>query len=209
MRVFQQYLRGKGELVTVGSLEEYWAALEQEIPDLVVLDLALAPGKASGIIADTRKKAPAARILTVAPSFSESEELTLLSLGVAGCCRAALPPPSIARILDMVEDGGVWISHVVLPLIMKQLREKSVADKQQEQAPRPVAKEDPVSSSSLTPREREIARLVGNGASNKVIARELNITDRTVKAHLSAIFQKLGVRDRLQLALYINSSVTS
>lgn len=109
----------------------------------------------------------------------------------------------------MVEDGGVWISHVVLPLIMKQLREKSVADKQQEQAPRPVAKEDPVSSSSLTPREREIARLVGNGASNKVIARELNITDRTVKAHLSAIFQKLGVRDRLQLALYINSSVTS
>src|SRR5690606_36030653 len=134
-----------------------------------------------------------ARILAVAPRFSESEELALLSLGVAGCCSKALPSLSIARILQMVEDGGVWISHRVLPLIMKQLREKTGAQKQQ-QLPKPADPEEFLSP-ILTPREREIAGLVGNGASNKAIARELNITDRTVKAHLSAIFQKLGTRD--------------
>jgi DNA-binding NarL/FixJ family response regulator len=55
----------------------------------------------------------------------------------------------------------------------------------------------------LTDREREIAELIGQGLGNKMIARQLDISERTVKAHLSAIFQKTGVKDRLQLALRI------
>jgi DNA-binding NarL/FixJ family response regulator len=58
----------------------------------------------------------------------------------------------------------------------------------------------------LTPRERDIARLVSNGACNKNIARELNISERTVKAHLTTIFQKLGIADRLHLALYVSGN---
>jgi DNA-binding NarL/FixJ family response regulator len=56
---------------------------------------------------------------------------------------------------------------------------------------------------TLTERQREVAMLVGKGASNKKIANQLDITDRTVKAHLGTIFEKLGVKDRLQLALYV------
>jgi two-component system nitrate/nitrite response regulator NarL len=48
--------------------------------------------------------------------------------------------------------------------------------------------------------------MVASGDSNKIIARKLNITDRTVKAHLTTVFQKLNVRDRLQLALYVNKN---
>ena len=55
----------------------------------------------------------------------------------------------------------------------------------------------------LTPREREIARLVGEGINNKLIARRLDITERTVKAHLGSVFAKLGVTGRLQLALLV------
>jgi len=55
----------------------------------------------------------------------------------------------------------------------------------------------------LTPREREITRLIGRAQSNREIAIHLNITEQTVKAHLTAIFQKLGLSSRLQLALYI------
>ena len=55
----------------------------------------------------------------------------------------------------------------------------------------------------LTPREREIAQLIGGGASNKEIAGRLNITEATVKAHLTAIFRKLGLSDRLGLALFV------
>lgn len=59
-------------------------------------------------------------------------------------------------------------------------------------------------SALLSERELQAAKLVAGGASNKEIADQLAITERTVKAHLSAIFEKLGVRDRLQLSLRIN-----
>jgi len=55
----------------------------------------------------------------------------------------------------------------------------------------------------LTQREVEVATLLKQGLSNKLIARELNITERTVKAHIAAIFQKKGVKDRLHLALLL------
>ena len=60
----------------------------------------------------------------------------------------------------------------------------------------------------LTTREREIAGLVSGGASNKEIAARLGVTERTVKAHLTAIFRKIGVTDRLRLALYLNGAVS-
>jgi DNA-binding NarL/FixJ family response regulator len=202
---FRQHLLRKGVLAIVGTLAEYWDCLTEQSPGLILLDLALAGPVWKDIIADTRKMAPAARIVAVADKFPEADELFLLGLGVVGCCNYALPPESVARIIEMVEDGGVWISHAVLPLIMRQLAEKIVVKKQQNGKPLPAPAKEP-DSSSLTPREREIARLAGNGASNKLIARELNITDRTVKAHLSAIFQKLGMRDRVHLALYLNGS---
>ncbi len=57
----------------------------------------------------------------------------------------------------------------------------------------------------LTPRERQIIRLIALGASNKEIARQLSITERTVKAHLTNVFQKLGLSTRLQLAIQVLS----
>ena len=54
----------------------------------------------------------------------------------------------------------------------------------------------------LTPREREVLGLIGRGMANKVIARELSLSEKTVKAHVSSILAKLGVTDRTQAALY-------
>jgi DNA-binding NarL/FixJ family response regulator len=58
--------------------------------------------------------------------------------------------------------------------------------------------------SMLTGREQEVSRAVAKGSSNKEIARQLGITERTVKAHIGSVFQKLNVRDRLHLALIFN-----
>ena len=129
---FRQHLLGKGTLATVGTLAEYWEYLKEQSPGLVLLDLALAGQVWKDIIAETRKMAPAARIVVVAPQFAQDDELSLLGLGVVGCCNYALPRESVARIMELVEDGGVWISHAVLPLIMRQLAEKVVAKKQQD-----------------------------------------------------------------------------
>ena len=57
----------------------------------------------------------------------------------------------------------------------------------------------------LTPREREIVHQVAGGASNKEIANRLNVTEATIKAHLTAVFRKLGLSDRLHLALFVNN----
>ena len=105
------------------------------------------------------------------------------------------------RILDIIEDGGVWISNAALPQLLQRLRSKTGAVTA---TPASAVAVSSVNLSELTQREREIAHMVASGDSNKVIARKLNITDRTVKAHLTTVFQKLNVRDRLQLALYVN-----
>jgi DNA-binding NarL/FixJ family response regulator len=63
---------------------------------------------------------------------------------------------------------------------------------------------DGISTKELTSRQRHVAALIGGGASNKEIARTLNICERTVKAHLTEVFRALGVRDRLHLALLMN-----
>lgn len=145
--------------------------------------------------------APASRILVVGIEFSPAKEMSLLGMGVAGCCGNHIPEATIPRIIDMILDGGAWISHAVLPLLLRELQQRAVAAEPPTQIV-PV----PVQLTGLTPRERQIAHLVSNGASNKLIARQLSITDRTVKSHLSAIFHKLGMPDRLQLAIYINGS---
>ena len=62
---------------------------------------------------------------------------------------------------------------------------------------------------ALTAREQQVALAVAGGASNKEVARTLNITERTIKAHVSAIFQKLGARDRLHLSLIMNGHMTT
>ena len=73
-------------------------------------------------------------------------------------------------------------------------------------APKPQSSE--VELNALTSRELMVAEQVAKGASNREIAEALDITERTVKAHLSAIFEKLGVRDRVQLALAMNNIPT-
>lgn len=200
---FRDVLAQKGATATAGSPAALWKEVAREEPELIVLDLALPGLNPQAAIAQVRQVAPGARILVTGMEFSPAAEMTMLGMGIAGCCSNHLPMETVPRIIDMIVDGGVWITHAVLPLLLRELQGKTVTP-----SPSPASRSDAntVSLAELTPRERQIAQLVASGASNKVVARELNITDRTVKAHLGAIFQKLGTPDRLQLALYINSA---
>ena len=128
-------------------------------------------------------------------SLSVDEELAWLAVGVRACCTPALAAERLAVIVDVTFRGGVWVSTPALPTLLKGLRHFTAQQAVPAAAP---------ALAVLTPQERKIADLVGRGESNKVIARELNISDRTVKAHLSAIFSKLDLNDRLHLALLVN-----
>ena len=104
----------------------------------------------------------------------------------------------------MVQAGGLWIGEALM--------QRLLVSTQAAMARIPIAASamDESASTSvdrlsvLSKRELEVARTVAGGSSNKEIARQLGITERTVKAHVGAVFQKLGVRDRLHLALVVN-----
>ncbi|MBE9609572.1 response regulator transcription factor [Chitinilyticum litopenaei] len=134
------------------------------------------------------------RMLLAGRRFSEQEELHWLGCGILACCDPALKVEDCRRIIAVVSQGGFWLSARAWPLFMQHLQQRSEA----------MATPTAGALQTLTGRERDVAQLVADGSSNKQIARALNITDRTVKTHLTAVFSKLGVADRLQLALLLH-----
>lgn len=195
---FQAPLAERGETEWLVTFAELLARSPMLGPGLVILD-STAPGfEGDGSLKKLKKLNAGLKVLLVGPRMSPQKELAALAAGALGCCGPELTAEQIQRIISVVEDGGVWISNAALPQLLQRLRSRSAAA---EEAPHASAE---VGLAGLTHREREIATMVASGDSNKIIARKLNISDRTVKAHLTTVFQKLNVHDRLQLALYVS-----
>jgi len=127
----------------------------------------------------------------------EGEAFALLNAGVHGYCHVEAAATQLREIALVVEHGGLWMPPELLQRFLS-LSTRVI--------PSATAEIQPLND--LTAREVMVAEQVARGASNREIAEALDITERTVKAHLSAIFEKLGVRDRVQLALKMNNIPT-
>src|SRR6266545_1634209 len=97
--------------------------------------------------------------------------------------------------VERVHDGEIWAERKLIARLLEEYASRGNELEQNRKSDRRLA--------PLTPREREIAFLIGAGASNKEIASRLRVGQGTVKAHLTAIFRKLGFSDRLQLGLFL------
>lgn len=139
------------------------------------------------------------RLLTFSDKPSEIEERCLLRNGMHGYLNTYVAPRLLTRAVKAVAAGEMWVSRKLLSAMFEEMRETNgngrMHEMQEIQA-HPVLRE-------LTGREKEIAVLVSAGNSNNSIADRLGITERTVKTHLSSIFEKTGSRDRVQLAVMI------
>lgn len=124
----------------------------------------------------------------------QQEALLALNAGARGYCHALASPDTLKQIAVVVSNGGFWVGQELLSRVVN-TAEKLLS---RERAPAYG------SLDQLTHREKTVAKEIAKGATNKEIARTLNITERTVKAHLGSIFNKLNVRDRLQLVLVMN-----
>ncbi|MFH1659195.1 MAG: response regulator transcription factor [Pseudomonadota bacterium] len=138
---------------------------------------------------------PAQIVVILADEPGDAIIAEACALGASGCCNTHAAPEVLRQVALVVENGGLWIGQSLL--------QRLVGSTSRVLEARPEAKLD-TWSGLLSERESQVAKLVAGGASNKEIADQLSITERTVKAHLSAIFEKLGLRDRLQLSLRIN-----
>lgn len=196
---FQSTLMERGELLWLVTFAELLARAATSGAGLAIIDVATPGYDGEAGLKQLKKINPSLKLLLAGARMQPNKELAALASGAMGCCSPDLGPEQVRRILTIVEEGGVWISNAALPQLLQRLRNKSVAASPSESES--LADEE---LSELTHREREIARMVAAGDSNKIIARKLNITDRTVKAHLTTVFQKLNVHDRLQLALYVS-----
>ncbi|MFI9655204.1 response regulator transcription factor [Guyparkeria sp. GHLCS8-2] len=123
-----------------------------------------------------------------------NELRTALGLGARGYVHAVSPPGLLTQAAQAVQSGGMWLPAEVVNAVVRVLSTTLDGDEN-------VPRADDAHLASLTERERAVAQAVASGLSNKEVARRLEITERTVKAHLSSAFRKLGVRDRMQLVV--------
>lgn len=148
----------------------------------------------SATIQAIRLGAPTAKIIVLANLPNQSEAIHALRMGAMGYSHAYTEDKVLQEIRAVIQHGGLWIGQDTL----RQLIETSI--KRLGSQPDYIEK----LLTKLTVREREVAVQVAKGDSNKEVARTLHITERTVKAHLAHIFERLGAKDRLHLALMLN-----
>lgn len=207
-------LRGKRQISVAASLGELKNKLLAASPDCVAFDRNLAPDDLVEAIKQIRKTNSETKIVLLTDQgyqHSDQEDLALLRAGIRGFCHTDMNPEMIHRVLDAVEQGQIWVRSSFIPTLIEELSKQ--AKRNVNTSPDALAEDasDPPSAdkhenplSVLTHREREIAALVGQGECNKRIAQCLEISEQTVKAHLTVIFRKLNVTDRIHLALRIS-----
>lgn len=195
----RKLLAGEKDFAVVaeaGEGMEILGMLERHAPDVLLLDLNLgdvaglevlrhfygagAPGRRSGT-----------RTLVLTASENQDDLAQAMKLGASGVALKTTATDMLMQAIRQVASGEIWLDARVTASVVKSLADPGTAGGR--------AYDD---SSGLTPREREIAALVGQGYRYREIAEMLSISEQTVKNHLRNMFHKLGVSDRLQLALY-------
>lgn len=167
-------------------------------PVILLLDLSIRDVHGQANLAELQKISPSTRIILLTTTPTEIEGTSMLEAGAKGYCSMDMDPVLLVKAVKMVQKGEVWVGRKVISHLLDTL--VSLTEQQRN---RSLPKADP-SLDVLTPREKEIVQQIGGGSSNKEIAHQLHVSEKTVKAHLTSIFRKLSVSDRLHLALYVN-----
>src|SRR3954453_14205823 len=175
--------------------------LQQLEPDILLLDLKM-PGL-DGLATLQRLQATRnkTRVIVLTASDDKNEFVQAMKLGTSGIVLKQTATELLIKSIRKVHAGEIWLdSHTTAAVI----RQFVAAEEQAPPPPPPVAAQAPRERerSPLSQREREIVALVAQGFKNKEMAEKMFISEQTVKNHLHNIFDKLGVSDRLELALY-------
>ena len=156
--------------------------VSKETPKVCLLDKAFGTKVIFQLISDLKARSPQTEPVLWAADISEVESFRALQVGARGILKKTLPIQIILDCLRTVAKGNIWIESSISNQFVGFINRRTT--------PR------------LTPREEEILDLVMRGMKNKQIADTLQITTGTVKVHLMHIFEKTGVKDRFELAMY-------
>jgi DNA-binding NarL/FixJ family response regulator len=159
-------------------------------PDVVLMDLRLQDihgSEATRMIVDQR---PSTRVIALTVLSADRDVVGAVNAGACGFLAKDAPIEDVATAVRAAADGSAWLSPRAAEVVLGRMREASERDKEA----LPTAK--------LTPRERDVLRLIARGMENAEIANALNISPRTAKNHVSSILGKLGFPSRIQAAVF-------
>ncbi|WP_222853957.1 response regulator transcription factor [Fodinicola acaciae] len=195
---------GEPDLTVVGEAADGDAAIAvvaEQRPDVVLMDVRM-PGR-DGLSATTeilgRPEPP--RILVLTTFDSDEMVLGALRVGALGFVLKDTPPPRLLAAVRAVAAGEPALSPAATTRLIAAATGPRSSDASR--AARETARER---LSALTDRERETARAIADGLSNTEIARQLYISVATVKAHISSIFTKLALENRVQIAMLVRDA---
>jgi len=182
----------------VSKRVELESAMTNSQPAVLLLDSDLPElGRLNGVPA-LQRLSPSTKIIVFARVDDEKEAISAFKAGAKAYCNKDIDLSLLRKAVTVVQKGEVWVRRKTVSQLLAELT--SIHESREKDCP--ALSE--VHLKSLTPREKQITLLIGKGASNKEIASQLNVSERTVKAHLSAIFQKLQIPDRLHLGLFVS-----
>lgn len=166
--------------------------------EAIILDSRLANSESLKAIQAESADIP---VLLVGSEQSDSSQLQAILNGVSGYIDITEPDTLLQKAINHILQGDIWINRHLVPKLIRTLIDTR-------KDPEPVTEKTNNADllSSLSSREMEVAQMISSGENNKRIASTLNISERTVKAHLTSIFKKVNVPDRLHLALLMKES---
>lgn len=180
------------DMRVVAQAENYpglLAALERYPSDIVLLDGGMISGQAEAI-PDMLRRAPNAKLIVQVSENSESFIVDLYRRGVRGVISRSISPDLLIRCVRKIADGETWIDNQSVSWVIEAYRSEANNLTNPKLQPR------------LSPKELSIIGCVTQGMRNKEIAYKIGTTEQVVKNYLRKIYDKLGVSDRLELALY-------
>ena len=164
-------------------------------PDILLLDLRMPNMDGLAALQNLQQLSKKTRVIVLTASEDKNEFVQAMKLGCCGIVLKQTAPELIIKSIRRVNAGEIWLDSHTTAAVMRQF-----ASGTGEFSASPVSK--PRERSPLSTREREIVALVAQGYKNKEMAEKMFISEQTVKNHLHNIFDKLGVSDRLELALF-------
>ena len=195
---WRQALRGRHGVHWVAERTALDQSLAKLRPSVLLLDLGLTKaGEIHSLIRVLQDLSPATKVIVFASAPNDKEGASVLKAGARGYGYKTIKPVLLKKAVELVEKGEMWIPRGLASLLVEEL---TVFARRAEEISMTAGDR---TVDQLTPRQREIVGLIAGGGSNKEIASLLNIAERTVKAHLTETYRKLGLSDRLRLCLFV------
>lgn len=169
------------------------AAIARKQPDIILLDLDLGGSSSLDFLPELVTAAAAARVLILTGVRDPALHRRAIRLGAMGLVLKENAAEVLLQAIETVHTGEVWLENSMVASVLREMTHPN-------QPKKPGSEEAQIAL--LTAREREVVALISEGLRNQQIAQRLFISETTVRHHLTAIFGKLGVANRLELVIY-------